>query len=274
MVRPVDYDLIMEGTYVLSEDSLGYLYDSTLPYVSDVAELLTDRQRLELDDRSADMSDKYRCDVRIVTVNDMEEFGYSDIKQFSYRIYTEYDLGYGRGKNCVLFVLSMADRDYDLRVWGDYAQTAFTLYGIDNALDNHILPYLRNNDYNKALSAYLDRSELYLKMADEGKPFDRKTDPATQRTTLLVKLGVAVLLPLLVAAVVCLIWRGQMKTARIARLADNYIPEGGFRLTGYGDVFLFRTTTHTRITSSNSSSGGGGASGGGPGGSVGRSGKF
>ena len=237
-------------------------------YVADAAQLLTDTQRITLENRAKELSNKYRCDVRIVTVQDMADFGFRNIEDFSYYLYTEYDLGYGSGRDCVIFVLSMADRDYDLRVWGDHGKTAFTLYGIDNLLDNYVLKELRNDNYNAAFTKYLDRAEVYLKMADEGKPFDRATDSTKSSGTVVI----LVIISLVIAAGICLVWRSQMKTAKIARTAGSYIPQGGFKLTGQGDIYLYRTVTRRKIEKSSSS--GGGARSGGRGGSSGRGGKF
>ena len=79
----------------------------------------------------------------------------------------------------------------------------------------------------------------------------------TTDTNLYVKLAVVILVPLLIALIVCSVWRSKMKTAKLARAADNYIPQGGFNLTERNDIFLYRTTTRRRIESSSSSSGGG-----------------
>lgn len=62
-----------------------------------------------------------------------------------------------------------------------------------------------------------------------------------------VKLAITIVLPLLIAAILCLIWRGQMKSAVAARTADRYIPENGFRLTQKEDRFLYRTERRRKI---------------------------
>ena len=64
---------------------------------------------------------------------------------------------------------------------------------------------------------------------------------------------ILILLPLAIAFGICMFWRSKMKTAKIARQADNYIPAGGFNLTRSSDIFLYRTTTRTKIQSSSSS---------------------
>ena len=75
-------------------------------------------------------------------------------------------------------------------------------------------------------------------------------------TDIVVKLLIAILPALIIAAIVCLSWRAKMKTARIARTADNYIPAGGFKLTGQTDQFLYRTKTERKINTGSSSPGG------------------
>ena len=62
-----------------------------------------------------------------------------------------------------------------------------------------------------------------------------------------VKIAIIVLVPLLISLIICLVWRSNMKTAKIARLADNYIPQNGFILTVQVDSFLYRTTKRRKI---------------------------
>jgi uncharacterized protein len=243
--------------------------DTEIPFIIDNVGVISEGQRLLLENRARVLSEKYRCDVRVIIVPDMREYGYRDILDLANHFYENLNLGYGIGRNCILITLSMAERDYDLAVWGTRANSAFTLYGIDNILDKHILPKLKNNEYSAAFTAFLSRAEVYFQMAEDGKPFNSRTDPAN----ISIKLLIIVILSLLISLVICTFWRMKMKTATIATTAHNYIPAGGFRLTDQGDQFLFRTTTRTRIQSSSSSSAGRAISGR-SGGSSGRSGKF
>ena len=247
------------------------------PYVQDEAGLLTDGQRLSLENRAEAIYEKYQCEVRIFTIDDMYrlDIAYAhdgdDALAFNRLVYANTDPGYGGGRSCVILCLSMAERDYWLEVYGP-AMTAFTKYGIDNMLDGYVLPKLSGDQYYEAFSAYLGRGEEFLEMAQNGAPFDRATDPARKKTALVIKLLATILLPLLIAAIVCAVWKKQMKTAVTARSADNYIPQGGFRLTGQTDTFLYRATTRQKIESSSSSSSSGSRSD--SGGSQGRGGKF
>ena len=64
-----------------------------------------------------------------------------------------------------------------------------------------------------------------------------------------VKIAIIILVPIIISLIVCLVWRSKMKTAKIARLADNYIPQNGFVLTVQVDSFLYRTTKRRKIQS-------------------------
>ena len=244
--------------------------------VNDSAGILTAAQCDGLNARAEAIAEKYGCAVIIVVINDMYDLDINyarddgDAYVFNKTIYETLNLGYGEDKSCLLLAMSMADRDYWLEPYG-YAKTAFTRHGIDVMLDRHMLPLMKENNFYAAFSAYLDKSEEYLRMAREGSPFDTDTDPVLIRNRIIAKTAVIVLLPSIIALIVCLIWRSQMKTAKPAFAADKYIPEGGFKLTGQTDTFLYRVTTRVKIeTSSGSGSGSGSSSSG----SSGRGGKF
>ena len=65
--------------------------------------------------------------------------------------------------------------------------------------------------------------------------------------TLMVNIAIIILVPLAIAFIICSVWRSQMKTARIAKTACNYIPPGGFTLTRQEDTYLYQTRTRVKI---------------------------
>ena len=242
-----------------------------ISHVIDGASILSEAQRLRLDRQANELSSKYHCEIIVITVENMRDYGFTDIEEFSYSLYVEFDLGYGVDRDCVLLVLSLSDREYDFRIWGDWTHTAFTLYGIDKLIDDHLLAELENNNYYQAFLALYDRAELYFQMAENGRPFSAKNDPDRVPGKILI----IILASFVPAFLVCSGWKGKMKTAKIATTANNYIPDGGFRLIEQGDIYLYRTVSRTRIErTSSSSSSSSRASSGGRGGSSGRSGRF
>ena len=219
------------------------VYAAGLPkYVYDSAGLLTASQQETLERKAAQIAAKYNCEARIITV---DSIGGMKIEQVANAFYFDYNLGIGSDRSLVLLLLSMEDRDYDFAAWG-FADYAFTEYGKDVILGQHILPALKKNNYNEAFNAFLDKTDEYFALASGGKPFDRDW--------LKEKLGVVILLPLLIAGGLCFMWKSQMKTAVTARAAHQYIPPGGFNLTGQQDQFLYRRETRTKIEKSSGSS--------------------
>jgi len=243
---------------------------ASMIYVVDDAGILTQAQVDSLNDRASRISNEYKCIVAIHIVNDMYDFtGVTSADRLNRAVYNTLYGGADSAYDCVILCLSMKGRDYSLWAYED-ARTAFTEYGINKMLDDHILPPLGRDNFNAGFTAYLDRSEEYLRMARDGTPFDTKTDPETKTSRFVMNLTITILVPLIIAFIICAIWKGQMKTAKLAKTADNYIPPGGFRLTNQSDTFLYRTTSRVKIEKSSSSSSGFSSSGS----SHGRSGKF
>ena len=241
--------------------------------VHDYAGLLTVGESEHLNAKAAEISAKYQCSVAIVTVDDMygfdAKYAYDDRDAYVLNkyLYNELGLGYGEEGSCLLLCLSMAERDYWLEPYG-YAETAFTIHGVDVMLDRHVLPLLGENKYYAAFNAYLDKAEEYLSMSRDGKPFDKNTDPEVIRQKILNIAVISLSVSLLVAFGVCQYWKSQMKSAVPARQADQYIPKNGFNLTGREDKFLYSTETRSKIEKSSSRGSGSSRS------SAGRGGKF
>ena len=225
-------------------------------YVVDAAGVLTARQRDELEKRARRMTDEFMCDVRIVILDSIGELM---PMHASNALFIDYGFGYGSDRSCVLFLLSVEGRDFDLAVWG-FGETAITEHGKDVILDKHVLPLLKTDDFYEAFSAFLDITDEFLYLAEYGTPFDTYTDPGyiskAAITNFIARLGIVIVLPMLIAAHVCTYWEKKMKTALIARTAHSYIPTNGFRLSGQQDSFLYRTVSRVKIvrTSSGGSS--------------------
>jgi len=219
-------------------------------FVTDGAGILTDQQRQELNSKAADITKKYECDVRIYIVKDM---GTTDAYEYAKTVYRDNKFGYGSEQSGLLLMLSMKDRDYALIAYG-FGNTAFTDHGKDVMLNNFILPKLKDDKYYDAFLAYLNKAEEYLGMARAGTPFDLNTDPDVQARNKGALIAVNIIIPIVVALIVCLIFRSQMKTARRQRAAASYIPQGGFVLTNSNDTYLH--STEVRKTIEDKSSGG------------------
>jgi len=239
--------------------------------VVDNAGLLADDAVVELNSKASTISEKYECDV-IVYIE--EKMSGNDASEYAKQVYKNNGYGYGNEKSGVMLFLSMAGRDYAFVAFG-YGNVAFTDYGKDVLIDDYVLPPLSDGDYYKGLNVYLEKAAQFLELARGGNPVDgvgagSGGSGATGLTG--GKLAVAVIIGLLIALIVCLVFRSQMKTARKQRAAANYIPAGGFVLTGSSDNYIRSTETRRTVRDDSSSKGGGTTVD--SGGFSGKSGKF
>lgn len=261
------------------------------PYVLDNAGLLTDSQRQALEAKAADYSAAHQCKLYIVTVEDHSVYN-PDVVKATQGIFTYYKLGYGEGQDGVILLLSMKERDYDLEGHGDKGET---ICGYESSwiIEDAFLDNFRSNDWYGGFSDYLDACDAQLTKLENGEDvtagadiitgpdgldyhsYNRPDMESTYRRNRLIKLAVVIVAPLLVALAVCSAFKAQMKTAKEATRADDYLVPHSVKLRIRDDRFTHRTETRTLIESDSGSRGGGGGSSFHSGGGFsGRSGKF
>lgn len=223
--------------------------------VADGVGMLSDDEYFELNELAMDITEQFQCEVSIVIIDDK---GSDDIEEYAKSFYKEYDYGYGEDKSGLMLFLSMEERDYAIIACG-YGNTVFTDHGKDVLADRYLLPMLGEDKYYSGFLLYLNQTAKFLKMAENGAPFDIDTDEVqiqkNAKGSFWIKLAVCILLPLLIAGIICSIFLRQMKTAVSQKTAGNYIPEGGFNLTLQTDRFLFRTETRSKIEKKSSDGG-------------------
>lgn len=261
------------------------------PYVLDQAGLLSDSQRQTLEEKAAALSEQHQCSLYVVTVEDHTQYNY-DVYEAAKGIFQYYDLGWGSEKNGVILLLSMKDRDYAFTGHGDLGET---ICGYESSwlIEDEFLDNFRNNDWYGGFKDYLDACGKQLTKLENGEDVTAGADIitgqdgldyhsynnpyASTERSILPRLLVVIFVPLVVALIVCMSLKGQMKTAREATGADEYLVPQSMKLNVQEDRFTHRTRTQTLIeTDSNrgGSSGGGGSSFHSGGGFSGRSGKF
>ena len=248
--------------------ALPALASDGAPYIRDEALLLTYDEETALEKQAQSIADSTSCAVYVLTV---DSIGSQTIRDFAKAYYTDHALGYGDGRNGILFCISMEGRDYVTVTYGKDPDDDST-YGIGitafsdariQALEDAVVPSLSDGDYAGAFSTYLDTCANYLETPDAGSEdytnYDSNDGSAYHSGFYfpLSHLAIAFLIAFVIALIVCLIWRGQMKTARAATQADNYVPQGGFQLTHEHDTFLYRTESRRRIERDNDHGGGG-----------------
>ena len=226
-------------------------------YIIDEAGLLTQGQWLKLESRAQKLSEQYGCGIYVLTVDTMDG---AQRRDFAKDYYASHKLGLGDFQNGILFLVCMDTREYVTITYGRNPEKlteygpgilAFTDKGIE-ALEEAILPSLSDGDYSAAFSSYVDTCGEYLSYYAE----HREGKVPTSLSALLIRLAIVIFVPLLIALIVCLIFRSQMKTARAATAAGDYIPANSFHLTRERDRYTHTTTERRKIERDNGSSGG------------------
>lgn len=228
-------------------------------YVIDMAGLLTKEETDTLYARAYDLSNRYECGVYILTIPDMYAFGYTFIESFSEDWYDTMGYGYGGGKNGVMLVLSMDDRDYDLDATGSFGNRAFTDYG-KQVMADRFLDYFGDDDWYGGFCSYLDTTEKLLERGWNGDFFDVGDSLLTFSERLQSAFILSIIPSLLIGLITVFALRGRMNTAKAATKATGYVVPGSIVISGRSDRFTHRTTTRTPKNTGNRSGGGGGTS--------------
>ena len=99
------------------------------------------------------------------------------------------------------------------------------------------IPALKDGDYDAAFSGSVDRLGEYMELNAQGTPYE---GPGMSP---IVKALIVFGVPLLIALLVCLIFKRQMKTAVEATEADDYLLRDQFHVTASEDHFMYQTVT-------------------------------
>lgn len=243
-----------------------------LGYVTDQADILTPSEEDELASRAQDISESCGCAVYILTLSDMRDFSLgSSVELCAEEISCGYDLGLGEGRDQILLLLSMAERDYSLTAYGDAANRAFTDYA-KGCMEDEFLDDFGDDEWFDGFSDYLGEAERMLIASENGTPVDVTTPqgrPASTGGAILISLA----LGFIIALIVCLVLKSGMRSAKEQAEADGYISKNGVSFSDRRDIYTHTTETRVYDPPENNSSSGGGTSVGG-GGFSHSSGKF
>lgn len=207
-------------------------------HVYDEADLLTEDQEAKLSEMAAELSAQYDCGIHLAAVEDYTAVSdtYS-IADFSEEFYRENLLGFGTERNGILLILSMAERDYDICVYGADAHATFTDHG-KKVLSEEFLDDFGYDDWYSGFYDYIVACGDLLSEAEAGTPVDVGSGSVALGTRLLI-----VFVPsLIIALIVCLVFLSQMKTARRRGNAADYICGRGVNMYIRQDIFTHRTT--------------------------------
>jgi len=211
-------------------------------FLYDEADLLNDTEEAALEKKLADVSGTYSAQILVCTVASMDG---ADIDRFMDYLYDTMGFGYGENHDGVLLLVCMDPREYRVLSNG-FAGVAIDGDAIDK-MGGAFVSDLSNGNYAAAFTEFADQCVYYLEGHLNGFPFNIGKN-------LLISLVIGIV----VGVIVAFILKSQLKTVRKQDRANAYVKKNSMDLTHRSDIYLYRTVSCTKRSSSDGASGSGG----------------
>ena len=206
--------------------------------VVDMADILTDSEEEKLEAKITGITDKYGYDIAVVTVNSTDGKSMMDYAD------DYYDYNY-YGEDGLMLLYNYTSNEAYITTDGKGIR-AFTDNGIQN-VGKVVRPYLNSDDYYKAFDSFADETEKYISYYEKnGKAYIKKN----YLVIALISLGIGAV----IAAIVCLVLKSQLKTAVMQTNAKAYVRKGSKNVTYARDIYLYKKVTQRKIESESGSS--------------------
>lgn len=267
-------------------------------YITDEAGLLNDAEREALEEKASELSGDYALSVFFLSLPESGSYG-ADIEEAARNFYGDYSSDKAVFSDSLVLALDMAERDYVLYGTGEIGEHLLDREGIFYLEESFLAPF-GDGEWYEGVNAYLNASEQLLEAeyygrnelsgAKEGlehigavenmEPAEsvesamsvRGVQPVKEKNPLMA-FGSAVVIGLFAAVFTTSSMKAQMKSAKNAVEARNYIVKDRVGIYDRQDSFTHRTRSERIIEdmkSNSRSSGSGGFSGISGGGSRGK----
>ena len=122
------------------------------PRLYDGADLLADSEEKELLSRINEVSDAFEVEIVIATFETIGDYSADD---YTKDYYHENGYGYGTGRDGVLLLLDMEERDYRIFSYGPIGEAAITESDIES-IGEQVASFLSDGEYFTAFSTFVD----------------------------------------------------------------------------------------------------------------------
>lgn len=227
------------------------------PRLTDEAGLLSDSEEEALADLLDEISERQQVDVVVATVNSLEG---ASVQDYADDFYDDGGYGYGSGKDGILFLISMGEREWHISTAG-YGITAVTDAGLEY-MSEQFIDDLSAGEYASAFTAFAELCDEFVTQARTGEPYDvgnMPRKPFGYVWHFLICFGAGFLIALIATGIM----KGKLDTVHSQTAADSYVVDGSLQMTRTNELFLYRHVDRRekpRDTGSGSSGGSGGSS--------------
>lgn len=224
----------------LSLSVTAFANEDPLPALYDAADLLTDAEESALQSRMDAVSEAYKVQIVIATVETVGDDTMDDYAEFYYDIG---NFGYGDNRDGVLLLVAMEESEYRILSNGLGADAIST--GDIEDIGNTVASSLTAGDYADAFNIFVDECEYQIDGEINGFPF------AFGRNLL-----ICLVIGFVVAFLVTGSMKSKLKSVKKQQAAAEYTKPGSLQVTYSKDFFLYRVVNRQKKESSSSSSSG------------------
>lgn len=225
-------------------------------FLIDDANFLSDEEEEKLNSKLEDISLNQKCDVIILTVEDLQE---KETMTYAKEYFEENDYGQGSDKDGIIFLLS-SDKKWALFTNG-FASKALTQENNKN-IEKEIAPFFKEENYFEGFEKFADMSQQYLSEARSSNE-DKSSDDSKKPFNPLFFVG-GILGGFLISFLIMYSLKSSLKTVQYSRTADNYIKNSSMKLRYSDDKYINKyvdKTPKNESTNKKSSKNQGGSSG-------------
>lgn len=222
--------------------------------IVDEADLLTSAEEQKLAAAVAGAKQEYNIDVIVVTADYL--WPGLTIEGVADAAFSQY----AQSPDGAVFAIAMDTREWTMQGYGR-VRTAFSEDVLDQ-LESDCIYLLSDGDYALSFESFITFAGQAVGLYDAGTPYE---EPIPWGFLVILSLGAG----FVVALIVVLIMKAQLKSVAPKREARDYVKPGSLDLKINRDLYLYHTVTRVAKPKQNTSSGSRSSGGGG-----GRSGRF
>ena len=234
--------------------------------IIDDAGVLTTEEYSTLEQAAEEICTANEIGIYVVFTDTIHGYSDSDFAEYTYY---NHGLGWGDGKSGILLAVAVEDRYFDSFSYGA-ATDVFTTSELDN-LNDIVLDYFRNDDWNGGAQAFLNQAASILENSDYAyyepvytdPPISQhlvETTPQQRKEQFLSYLPWAAIAAAVLAFIINLVRRQALNNTGIQKNAGIY-QNKKLDLEVYQDYFMFRNRTVHHMPRNTSGPGGGGSGG-------------
>jgi uncharacterized protein len=152
----------------ISSPVLAQSYPKPIGYVNDFANILSVDARSRLEDRLSLLEKETTAEVTFVSVDNL---GGSTLEEYAAGLFSDWAIGKKGKDNGVLFLVSLAEGDMRIEV-GYGLESVLTDGRTGRILDNDVVPYINQGDFDAGIENGLIAIETYIRDGTPPSPIE------------------------------------------------------------------------------------------------------